>query len=126
VYKRQLKTTAIEINRTDENFLSFMLEETLRNATNHRDYLESLGNKYENFDALAFSIWSKSSMQREALNSGVQFFDRYQNLLGGYQVGLNPGKEIFKAVKDYNDEPIIKELSFKDDNTKNILKEFYG
>lgn len=120
--RESLKTTAIEINRTDENFLSFMLEETLRNATNHRDYLESLGNKYENFDALAFSIWSRSSMQREALNSGVQFFDRYQNLLGGYQVGLNPGKEIFKAVKDYNDEPIIKELSFKDDNTKKYFE----
>ena len=117
--RESLKTTAIEINRSDENFLNFMIDETLRNALAQRDILQSLGNRYENFDALAFSIWSRSSMQRESVNSGIRFYDRNQNLLGGYQVGLNPGKEIFKYVKDNaNDEPTIVELTSKVDETK--------
>ncbi len=112
--RESLKTTAIEINRVDRNFLSFMIDETLRNALTNRNVLQSFGNRYENFDALAFSIWSKSSMQRESLNSGIRFYDRNQNVLGGFQVGLNPGKEIFKFVKD-NGEPTIEGFDLKDD-----------
>lgn len=113
--RESLKTTAIEINRTDENFLSFMIEETLRNAPSQYNIIQNLGNRYENFDALAFIIWGNSAMQREALNSGIRFYDRFQNALGGYQVGLNPGKEIFKFVKESNNSPVVVELSTKQD-----------
>ncbi len=111
--RESLKTTAIEINRTDENFLSFMIDETLKNALSQYNIVQNLGNRYENFDALAFVIWGNSTMQKEALNSGIRFYDRFQNVLGGYQVGLDPGKEIFKYVKDNNSDPVILELSTK-------------
>jgi signal transduction histidine kinase len=114
--RESLKTTAIEINRVDKNFLSFMIDETLRSALSQKNILQSFGNKYENFDALAFSIWSQSSMQRESLNSGIRFYDRNQKVLGGYEVGLNPGTKIFKFVKD-SPEPIIESFTSKDDTT---------
>lgn len=107
--RESLKTTAIEINRTDENFLSFMIDETLRNAVSQYNIIQNLGNRFENFDALAFVIWANSTMQREDLNSGIRFYDRFQNPLGGYQVGLDPGKEIFKFVKDNSSDPVIVE-----------------
>jgi two-component system nitrogen regulation sensor histidine kinase NtrY len=119
--RESLKTTAIEINRADENFLNFMIDETLHNAIAKRNILQSLGNKYENFDALAFSIWSRSSMQRESMNSGIRFYDRTQNILGGYQVGLNPDKEIFKYVKD-DSEPNIVELRSKEDEANSYFE----
>ena len=111
--RESLKTTAIEIYRADQNFLSFMIDETLRNAIAQPNIAQRFGDRYENFDALAFTIWSKSSMQRESLNSGINFYDRNQNYLGGFQVGLSPGKEIFKNLKD-NNEPYIAEQSQKD------------
>lgn len=120
--RESLRTTAIEINRTDENFLSFMIEETLRNAVSQYNIVQNLGNRYENFDALAFIIWANSTMQREGLNSGIRFYDRFQNLLGGYQVGLNPGKEIFKYVKDNSDNPVIIELSTKQNPSMKFME----
>jgi signal transduction histidine kinase len=117
--RESLKTTAIEINRADQNFLSFMVDETLRDALAQPNIAQRFGDRYENFDALAFILWSRSSMQRESLNSGINFYDRSQNYLGGYQVGLNPGKEIFKNFKDTN-EPYIVEQSQNNGSQKFI------
>lgn len=120
--RESLRTTAIEINRSDDNFLSFMIEETLHNALNRENLLSGLGNRYENFDALAFKIWSKSSMQRESINSGIKIYDKNQKLLGGFQVGLNPDKEIFKHIKSDIDEPTIVQLFTKDDEQKKYFE----
>ncbi len=119
--RESLKTTAIEINRTDSNFLTFMLNETLRSANNQENTDQFLSNRYANFDAIAFVLWGKSSMQRESVNSGIRFYDRNQNLLGGYQVGLDPGKEIFKYIKDDTDEPTIVEISSEDNESIKYL-----
>lgn len=119
--RESLKTTAIEINRTDSNFLTFMLNETLRSARNQENTDQFLGNRYANFDAIAFVLWSKSSMQRESVNSGIRFYDRNQNILGGYQVGLDPGKEIFKYIKDDTDEPTIVEIPSEENESIKYL-----
>jgi signal transduction histidine kinase len=115
--RESLKTTAIEINRIDENFLNFMLEETLSSISNDNQVVYSFNNRAINFNALAFIIWSRSAMQRESLNSGIKFYDRYQNYLGGYQVGLEPDKEIFKELKQENDGPVIIETNLNNDNS---------
>lgn len=115
--RESLKTTAIEINRIDQNFLNFMLEETLTGLSLNEQVTASFNNRTTNFDALAFIIWSKSGMQRESLNSGIKFYDRYQNFLGGYQVGLEPDKEIFKELKQENDGPVIIEANLSDVNS---------
>ena len=114
--RESLKTTAWEINRADANLLSFMLDETLRDLKNQKDIARVFGDRYTNYDALAFMIWGKSAMQRESFNSGIRFYDKYQNVLGEYFVGLNPDREIFKHIgKD--DEINIVELNYNGENT---------
>ncbi len=114
--RESLKTTAIEINRIDDNFINFMVEETLRSLSFDEEVTRSFNNRATNFDALAFIAWSKSAMQRESINSGLKFYDRYQNYLGGFQVGLEPDKEIFKELKSENDGPVIVEKKLVDES----------
>jgi len=108
--RESLKTTALEITRADSNLLSFMLDETLRDIKSRDDIVKIFGDRYANYDALAFKIWGSSPMQRESLNSGIRFFDRFKNILGEYSVGLNPDFEVFKHLSN-NDEINIVELN---------------
>ena len=114
--RESLKTTALEINRADENLLSFMVDETLRNLKNQEDIVRAFGDRYTNYDALAFMIWAKSAMQRESFNSGVRFYDKSKNVLGEYFIGLNPDKEIFKHISK-DDEINIVELHYNGEKT---------
>ncbi len=109
-----LKTTALEINRADSNLLSFMLEETLRDIKNSSEVLKIFSDNYANYDAFAFKIWTNSAMQRESLNSGIRFFDKNKNLLGGYAIGLDPDKKVFNFLSK-NDEINIAELNISKD-----------
>ena len=114
--RESLKTTAWEINRTDSNLLSYMIDETLRGIKNQKDIVRIFGDKHTNYDALAFIIWGKSSMQRESLNSGIKFYDKNKKILGQYSIGLNVGEEIFKYLSD-DDEIKIVELNPENDNS---------
>ena len=113
--RESLKTTAFEINRADSNLLSFMLDETLTGIKDRNDIIKIFGDRYANYDALAFKIWGSSPMQRESLNSGIRFYDRYKNILGEYFVGLNPNKKIFDYLSN-DDEVDIIELENKEEN----------
>lgn len=118
--KESLKTIALELNRTDKNLLSFMLEETLRNGRVEHNLTDVFGNKQTNFDALAFILWSKSSMQRESLNSGIRFYDRNKNILGEYLIGISPDNKIFKYLNESADETPLIELSIEDKGQKYV------
>ena len=109
--RESLKTTAIELNRIDDNFINFIVEETLQSSYTDDKVTQAFNNRTTNFDALAFILWSKSAMQKESINSGIRFYDRYQNYLGGFQVGLEPEKGIFNQLKNENDGPIILEVN---------------
>lgn len=108
--RTSLKTTAFELNRTDSNFLSFMLEETLRNIKNDEQITNSFGSRNANYDALAFIIWGKSAMQRESLNSGIRIYDKSKNLLGEFSIGIKP--ELKQSDFSNNDEINISEKIF--------------
>ena len=114
--RESLKTTALEINRADSNFLSYMLNETLSDIKDRTDIVKIFGDRYANYDALAFKIWGDSPMQRESLNSGIRFYDRFQNVIGEYFVGLNPDKKIFNYLSK-DDEINIVELENKEVGT---------
>jgi signal transduction histidine kinase len=114
--RESLKTTALEINRLDSNLLSFMLEETLTSIKDRNDIVTIFGDRYANFDALAFKIWGNSPMQRESLNSGIRFYDRFKNVIGEYIVGLNPDKKIFNYLNN-NDEINIIEIENKGESS---------
>lgn len=105
--RTSLKTTAFELNRTDSNFLSFMLEETLRNIKNDEQIVNSFGSRNTNYDALSFIAWAKSAMQRESLNSGIRIYDKAKNLLGEFSIGLKP--ELKQSDFSNNDEINISE-----------------
>jgi signal transduction histidine kinase len=113
-----LKTTTWEINRADVNLLSFMIDETLRNVKNQEKIVDVFGDKYTNFDALAFKLWSKSAMQRESLNSGLRFYDKDKKVLGEYTVGIDPDDEIFKYISPDDYIEVI-ELKSDNENTAN-------
>jgi two-component system, NtrC family, nitrogen regulation sensor histidine kinase NtrY len=119
--RESLKTTALEINRADSNLLSFMLEETLRDIKNNNDILKIFGDRYGNYDALAFKIWASSTMQRESLNSGIRFFDKNKNILGDYYIGLNPDKKVFDYL-DKSGEINIVDL----ENNKDHSEKYYA
>ncbi len=114
--RESLKTTAFEINRADSNLLSFMLEETLSDIRNRNDIVKMFGDRYANYDALAFKIWGNSAMQRESFNSGIRFYDKSQNVIGEYSVGLNPDKKVFKYLSS-SDEINIVEIENKEVGT---------
>lgn len=118
--RESLKTTALEINRADSNLLSFMLDETLLDIKSRNEIQKIFGDRYANYDALAFKIWANSSMQRESLNSGIRFYDKYKNVIGDYYVGLNPDKTVFDHLSN-NDEINIVELENKSLN----LEKYY-
>jgi len=118
--RESLKTTTWEINRADVNLLSFMIEETLRNTKNQNNIVDVFGDKYANYDALAFKIWGKSAMQRESLNSGIRFYDKDKNLLGEYAVGLNPDDEVFNYLSS-DDFIDVVEMQSKGENSGNYF-----
>ncbi len=105
--RESLKTTAFEINRADSNLLSFMLDETLTAIKDRDDIAKIFGDRYANYDAIAFKIWASSPMQRESLNSGVRFYDKSKNILGEYFVGLNPDKKVFNFLSGDDEINII-------------------
>jgi two-component system, NtrC family, nitrogen regulation sensor histidine kinase NtrY len=116
-----LKTTALEINRADMNLLSFMVEESLRGIQNQKNITDVFGNRYTNYDALAFKIWAQSSMQRESLNSGIRFYDKNKKVVGEYSLGLSPDDEVFKSLSP---DQIVNVMEFKSE--KNEQKYFAG
>ncbi|MGE5797301.1 MAG: ATP-binding protein, partial [Ignavibacteria bacterium] len=122
--KESLKTTALEVNRPNENLFRFVLNETLTSAAANKDavnlfYMVNSGyaEPYRT-DAAAFSVWSKSSLQRESLNSSVSLYDKNFSILGEFYVGtkeaLNPS-HYFKGLSG-NEEKFIRIINPQDTN----------
>jgi len=87
--RESLKTTAFELNRPDENLLSFLIRETLKNGAMDENITSGILKKESNFTALAFAVWSKSPLQGESLNSSVSVLDKNKNLLGEFRIGMD-------------------------------------
>ncbi len=120
--KASLKTTAVEINRPNDNLLRFLLEETLTNSARDQNIISDFYDRNSNFDADAFKLWANSSLQRESLNSSLTIWDRYQNRLGGFNSGINLGETLINDFKNYSSEGIkIIEKAIPGDSTKKIF-----
>ena len=120
--RESLKTTALEINRVDSNLLSFMLDETLREFKNQKNAADIFENRYTNYDAAAFTVWAKSAMQKESLNSGIRFYDKNKKTLGEFFVGIDPDNKVFDGVSK-GEEINIVELNY---DNQNLDKYFAG
>jgi two-component system, NtrC family, nitrogen regulation sensor histidine kinase NtrY len=86
--RESLKTTALELNRPNDNLLNFLLRETLRTAVSRQDAAEYITKKDHNHTAAAFSIWSNSPLQRESLSSSVAILGNKKNVLGEFKIGI--------------------------------------
>ena len=69
--KESLKTTALELNRPNNNLLRFMITETLLNSSKKNEVIEALQKKKSNYYALAFKLWSGSALQKESDRKSV-------------------------------------------------------
>ncbi len=118
--KASLKTTALEINRPNDNLLRFLIRETLENASGNSDVITGFYDRNTNYDAETFLLWSNSSLQRESLNSSITVWDKNKKELGNFDVGLAAGKFPHQFLSYAGGEPQIIEFDNPDDTTKKI------
>ena len=86
--KDSLKTTALEMNRPNDNLFRFLINETLTNANENEQIKEAFSNTNVNYDAISFIIWANSSLQKESLTSSIEILNNSGELLGSFSVGL--------------------------------------
>ncbi len=113
--KESLKTTARVISRVNDRFYKRLISETLLDDFSREKALEAFKNKGSNFNAYAFMIWSKSHLQKESLNSSVNFLDLNGNLLGGFG-SIYPRVSISRVV-DTN--TVIEEIQIFEEKLDN-------
>ena len=120
--RNSLRTTALEINRPNDNLLRFTLKETLRNASENEDLVSDFYDRNSNFTADAFKLWANSSLQRESLNSSLNIWDKNRNHLGGFNSGIDLGSKLPKQfMNGTNDTSGIIEINSPEDSLKKIF-----
>ncbi|MDR3609877.1 MAG: ATP-binding protein [Ignavibacteriaceae bacterium] len=120
--KESLKTTAMEINRPNDNLLRFMITQTLMNASKNDDVITALLNKQSNYNSLAFRIWCQSTLQKESINSSISIMGPNQKVLASFQVGDISLSEIYSyGISNLTTgNPVIFEKNDEQKNTKII------
>ncbi|MGA7838899.1 MAG: hypothetical protein WB996_13075, partial [Ignavibacteriaceae bacterium] len=120
--RESLKTTALELNRSNESLLKFFLSETLNNAAENEELKRSYSVHNSNADAVAFIIWSGSALQRESINSSVIILDKNFERVGGFSVEPQ-GEEInLNFLKNkVKEEPIVIEKIDKNEEGSDKL-----
>ena len=112
--RRSLKVIANEVNRANEELLSYLVEETLRNSEQNEKLISSLYKLNSNFDSEAFIAWSKSPLQRESLSSELVIFDRNLKPNGEFNVGFDVTVDYKKLLNNTSDSEIhISEIESK-------------
>ena len=119
--KASLKTTALEINRSNDNLLRFLISETLETSVNKNVTYNAFINHNTNYEAIAFLLWSNSSLQRESLGSSVRLYDKEGKVLGGFGVGIDQSSDTTLKVNKYDkDKPKLIE-KFEPGNSINRI-----
>ncbi len=120
--KQSLKTTALEINRSNENYLRFLIRETLANSSKNIKTIESFSNRNTNFSAEAFKLWAESSLQNESMNSSVGIYDKNLTPLGNFSIGLHTEPIPVKQFITYNNiAPKLIKINQSGDSVNNFV-----
>ncbi|RPI72952.1 MAG: hypothetical protein EHM47_07115, partial [Ignavibacteriales bacterium] len=104
--KNSLRTVSYEINRPNDNLIRFHIEETLKGAVNDGQFVNSFLKKNPNFDAIAFRIWSNSSLQRESLHSSVSIYNHLKENIGSFYIGIDKPELQESDFQNFNNEGI--------------------
>lgn len=118
--KISLRTTAYELNRTNDNLLNFIIEETLQNTSTDEKFLEYFSKRNTNFNSEALILWSNSSLQRESISSSIIIYDRSKKPLGKFSVGVDNSYDPLKDLKKF-EEGKINFLQFTEDNFRKLI-----
>ncbi len=97
--RESLKTTALEVNRSNDNLLQFFLNETLSNAEKNDKLKRSYSLLNSNFYSEAFMLWSSSPLQKESLNSSVTILDKDFKEVGHFSVGVSDNLKYLDSLK---------------------------
>ena len=87
--RESLKTVAYEVNRPNDNLLHFHIQETLNAAASNQSVTNSFLQRDINYDAVAFLVWSNSSLQKESLHSSVSLYNKDKELVGSFSMGID-------------------------------------
>lgn len=110
--KESLKTSALEINRPDDNLLNFLMNETLKGAVDNQRVRNSFYMLNTNYNSLAFIIWSNSSLQRESMNSAVMVYNKDMQEIGRFGIGIRSDFKMPDQLVSYSGtEPEILEMN---------------
>lgn len=103
--KESVQMISAELAQPRENWIDFLINETL-NFAREPEKIYPVSNKKEiNYNALSFSIWSRSSLKRESLVSAVVFLDSTMKPLGKFSFDLD--LSAIDSTKPDPDKPII-------------------
>ncbi|MHB8852613.1 MAG: sensor histidine kinase [Ignavibacteriaceae bacterium] len=120
--KQSLKTTALEINRPNDNLLRFLIKETLSNSAKNQKIIDSFNNGSTNYSAEAFKLWAESSLQKESINSSLGIYDKNLNPLGNFSIGINPKSiNIKQFINDNTTIPKLVEINQPGDTVKKVV-----
>ncbi|HSD62205.1 MAG TPA: ATP-binding protein, partial [Ignavibacteriaceae bacterium] len=100
--KESLKTSALEINRPDDNLLRFLINETLNGALKNDEIINSFYRLNTNYNSIAFIIWSGSSLQRESINSAVMIYDKDMKEVGRFSIGIRRDFTLPRELMNYS------------------------
>jgi two-component system, NtrC family, nitrogen regulation sensor histidine kinase NtrY len=119
--RESLKTTALELNRPNDNLLNFLLRETLRIASAEKSLINVYGRKNTNYHGLAFAAWSASPLQRESLSSSVTLLDMNRKILGQFSIGI-PDETSPSGYFDYKRGEEIQIVEVQIDTYRKVFK----
>ena len=131
--KESLKTTAMEMNRPNDNLFRFLINETLSHAKQSTQIKKALTNINTDYDAIAFIIWANSSLQKESINSSIDILNNKGDLLGSFSVGLETpdfSKLNLSSIKKefdtsaFKERPYVNEYNDLNSANTNILLGF--
>lgn len=109
--KESLKLYAADLNRPNENWLEFLVKESLLKSFSRKEAIAAYTNQHANYDAYAFKIWSKSALQKESFISELSIYDYNRKFLGGFGFRVNeiPPIEWSKLASSFDDIQIYSE-----------------
>ena len=83
-------------------------------SSNNPNITEQFARKADsNFDAMAFIIWSNSTLQKESLNSQINIYDSRRNTIGKFDVGIS---DSFSPIRSFFQHRFKRAVSKRDCN----------
>ncbi|MFH1196131.1 MAG: ATP-binding protein [bacterium] len=82
--KESIKTTAYELTLRSENWLEYLIFETLNGIEQDKDVAGIFTTPSPNIEAEGFKIWSKSPLQKQFYTTSIGFLNTNGEFLGGF------------------------------------------